>query len=227
MKHKKILSAVFLASAMSFPVQAAIPTVDMAAIAKAVEQLRAWGQQYAQMGNLIMQAQEAHRAMTGDRGMANLLPGNRSYLPPDWNNAMTALSAEAQRIKTTQTVLTPQQFAALSPQMQQFNNSTRNVSAAQQAAGQAAYNEAAARVVRLQGLTNALVGQTDPAAVMQLTARIQSEQAGLANDQAQLQALAQLTAAQSHAQRQMENELRVQTSGSGNNMPRLNTALPF
>ena len=78
----------------------------------------------------------------------------------------------------------------------------------------------------LQALTNALNGATDPKAVLDLQARIASEQAALQNDGIQLQAVAQLTAAQGAAQQSMANEMRSQLSGSGN-FPALDTRLPF
>jgi len=198
--------------------------------------MQAWGQQYQQMQAQISQLRQAQASMTGDRGMSGLLAGNRTYLPANWNAAMTTLNqagtsysqlaAVAQQLKQAQSVLSAQETGRLTPQMQAYLEQTRNLAASQQAIGQSAYNTAAQRVNTLQALTNALNGQTDPKAVMDLQARIASEQAALANDQAQLQSVAQLTAAQTAAQQSMTNELRAQTSGSGN-FPRLDTRLPY
>ena len=218
------------------PAHAAMAVIDTANLAQAIQQVSAWQQQYAQMQNQILQMQRSFSAMTGDRGMANLMPGSRSYLPADWNSAMTtlnqaggttygALASVAQQIKNAQSVLTQQQTATMTPQMQQYVINARNLSASQQAMGQAAYNTAAQRVSILQTLTNSLNGLVDPKAVMDLQARIQSEQTGLANDQAQLQSVAQLTVAQSQAQKTMANELRAQTSGD-DNFPRFDSSIP-
>ncbi|MGZ9709397.1 type IV secretion system protein [Glaciimonas sp. GNP009] len=229
--HRKLATlAVFVSVAASFnPVFATgLPVLDVANLGQAMQQVAAWQQQYSQMQNQIS-------SMTGDRGMANLLPGNRTYLPSDWNSAMNTLNQgagtsygglaqAAQQIKNAQSVLSQQQTSTMTPQMQQYVEKIRNLSASQQAMGQAAYTTAAQRVNTLQTLTNSLNGQTDPKAVMDLQARIQSEQAGLANDQAQLQSVAQLTAAQGQAQKVMANELRAQTSGSGN-FPRTDTSV--
>lgn len=222
--------AVFVSIAVSSaPVIATgLPVLDIANLGQAMQQVAAWQQQYTQMQSQI-------KSMTGDRGMANLLPGSRTYLPADWNSAMTtlnqgggtsygALAQAAQQIKNAQSVLSQQQTSTMTPQMQQYVEKIRNLSASQQAMGQAAYSTAAQRVNTLQTLTNSLNGQTDPKAVMDLQARIQSEQAGLANDQAQLQSVAQLTAAQNQAQMNMANEIRAQASGTGN-FPSLDTSV--
>lgn len=229
-----VFASVTVSSAPAFAT--GIPVLDIANLGQAIQQVAAWQQQYAQMQSQISQLQRSYSSMTGDRGMANLLPGNRSYLPADWNSAMTTLNqgggttygtlaSAARQIKNAQSVLTQQQTSTMTPQMQQYVENARNLSASQQAMGQAAYNTAAQRVNTLQTLTSSLNGQTDPKAVMDLQARIQSEQAGLANDQAQLQSVAQLTAAQSHAQKVMANELRAQTSGNGD-FPRVDSSVP-
>jgi len=231
--------AVFVSVAVSSaPVFASgIPVLDVANLGQAIQQVAAWQQQYNQMQSQIQQVKSQIDSMTGDRGMGALLSGSRTYLPSDWNSAMAtlnqggsggtygALAAAAQQIKNAQTVLTQQQTGSLSSQMQQYVEQARNLSASQQAMGQTAYNTAAQRVSTLQTLTNAINGQTDPKAIMDLQARIQSEQAGLANDQAQLQTVAQLTTAQGQAQKVMANELRTQTSGSGS-FPAIDTSLP-
>ena len=234
---KLVTVAIFASATVSsnLAFAAGIPVIDASNLGQAILQVAAWQQQYAQMQAQISQLLRSHNAMTGDRGMATLLPGNRSYLPANWNSAMTtlnqgggtsygALANATQQIKNAQTVLTTQQKTTMSPQMQQYVENARNLSASQQAIGQAAYNTAAQRVNTLQTLTSALNGQTDPKAVMDLQARIQSEQAGLANDQAQLQSVAQLTAAQNQAQITMANEIRAQTSGNGN-FPALDTSV--
>lgn len=236
-KLAKIAAAVTICFAAHSPAHAITAVIDAAVLGQAIQQVQAWGQQYAQMQAQIQQLRQTQASMTGDRGMSGLLGNqNRSYLPPNWNAAMTALNtpgtsygqlaAAAQQIKQAQSVLSAQETSRLSPQMQAYLEQTRNLAASQQAMGQAAYNTSAQRVNTLQALTNALSGQTDPKAVMDLQARIASEQAALQNDGIQLQAVAQLTAAQSVAQQSMVNEMRAQTSGSGN-FPRLDTRLPF
>lgn len=235
-KFAKLTVAVAICLA-AHSAQAITPVIDAAVLTQAIQQVQAWSQQYQQMSAQLSQLRQAQASMTGDRGMAGLLGNqNRSYLPSNWNAAMTTLNGAGtsygqlagavQQIKQAQSVLTTQEASRMTPEMQQYLEQTRNLSASQQAIGQAAYNTAAQRVNTLQALTNALNGQTDPKAVMDLQARIASEQAALQNDGIQLQAAAQLTAAQSAAQQSMMNEMRSQIAGSGK-FPPLDTRLPF
>ncbi|ENG0237322.1 MULTISPECIES: type IV secretion system protein [Burkholderia cepacia complex] len=230
-KRTAIAAAIFISvAATPLPSFASgIPVIDVAAIAQAIQQVTYLQQQLTQMQNQL-------QAMTGDRGMAGLLSGqNRNYLPPDWNSAMSllnngsggsygALTSAVQQIKQAQSVLTGADLNRLSPQMQQYLDQVRNVSASQQALGQQAYATASQRVSLLQTLTNQISSATDPKAVWDLQARIQSEQTQLQNDQSRLQSVAQLTQAQSVATKQMANELRAQSSGSGN-FPTLDTSV--
>lgn len=236
-KFAKLTAAVALVLAAHSPAMAITTVFNPTLLLQAIQQTQAWAQQYQQMASQIRQLQQANAAMSGDRGMAGLLGNqNRSYLPPNWDQAMTTLSqsgttygqlaAVTRQIKEAQSVLSQQDASRMSPQMQQYLEQTRNLTASQQAIGQSAYNTAAQRVNTLQALTNALNGQTDPKAVMDLQARIASEQAALANDQAQLQAVAQLTAAQSVAQQAMTNEMRAKAAGSGRVL-KIDSSLPF
>lgn len=236
-KFAKLTAAVAVCLAAHAPAHAITAVIDAAVLTQAIQQVQAWAQQYQQMQAQISQLRQTQASMTGDRGMAGLLGNqNRSYLPSNWNAAMTTLNqggtsygqlaAAAQQIKQAQSVLSQQETSRMTPQMQQYLDQTRNLAASQQAIGQSAYNTAAQRVNTLQALTNALNGATDPKAVLDLQARIASEQAALQNDGIQLQAVAQLTAAQGAAQQSMANEMRSQLSGSGN-FPALDTRLPF
>ncbi|CAH0445334.1 Type IV secretion system protein virB5 [Ralstonia syzygii subsp. syzygii] len=229
-KRTALAAAIFLSVVVTpLPSFASgIPVVDVAAIAQAIQQVTYLQQQLSQMKSQL-------DSMTGDRGMAGLLSGqNRNYLPSDWNSAMNALSngggsygslaSAAQQIKQAQSVLSSSDLSRLSPQMQQYLDQVRNVSASQQALGQQAYATASQRVNLLQTLTNQISSAPDAKAVWDLQARIQSEQTQLQNDQSRLQSVAQLTQAQSVATKQMANELRSQTSGTGN-FPSLDTSV--
>ncbi|MGY0343566.1 type IV secretion system protein [Xylella fastidiosa] len=230
-KRTAIAAVIFLSVAVTpLPSFASgIPVVDVGAIAQAMQQVKYLQQQLTQMKNQL-------DSMNGDRGMAGLLSGqNRNYLPTDWNSAMNvlnsggggsfgSLASAAQQIKQAQSVLSSSDLSRLSPQMQQYLDQVRNVSASQQALGQQAYATASQRVNLLQTLTNQISSAIDPKAVWDLQARIQSEQLQLQNDQSRLQSVAQLSQAQSVATKQMANELRSQTSGTGN-FPSLDTSV--
>ena len=72
---------------------AGIPVIDVAAIAQLTQQVQYWLQQIQLMQNQLNQVQQAYRAVTGPRGMQNLLAGTaRNYLPPDWNEMISVLN---------------------------------------------------------------------------------------------------------------------------------------
>lgn len=216
MKFRNFLVAIAVAAAL--PAYAQLTVIDPAAIAEAAKQVRAWELQYVQMRTQI-------DAMTGNRGMAGLLPGAARVMPPDWTQSMTQLSALAQEIRSAQAVLTPGQAARLSPALQSFLAQSQNLSAATQAMAQAAYNDAAVREQRLRTLTGALATTNDPKAAYDLANAIAIEHAALVKDQNQLTAAANGAAAQSEAQRLMTNQMRAAASGQGS-FPRIDTSLP-
>ncbi len=219
MRQASVSAAVIAAALFSAPAGAQWAVFDGASLTQALKQVQAWQQQYAQMQSQIA-------SMTGNRGMSTLLPTIVPALPSNWNGAMTTLSPAAQQIKSAQTVLTPQQTASLTPQLQNYLGQIQTLSAATQAMGQAAFNDAAARQSRLQTLTNTLATTSDPKAAYDLSNAIGIEHAGLLKDQNQLIAAANSAAAQSQAQQQMENQMRATSAGSGN-FPKIDTSLPY
>lgn len=200
---------------------AGIPVIDTANLGQAIQQVIAWQQQYQQMQMQISQLTNQINMMKGDRGMSLLLSGAREYLPSDWNAAINPsasgpfsdLATAIDVIAAAQKILTTAEMGPMSADTQSFLNQARHLSAAQQAIGQRAYKKGADRVVQLQTLTNAISGQSDPKAIMDLQARIQSEQAALTNDLAQLQAAAQLAQVQDSALGLMEREMLVRRTG--------------
>lgn len=198
-----------------------IPVIDVANLTQAIQQVMAWMQQYKQMEMQITQIKNQIDMMSGDRGMSMLLAGSRQYLPDEWNEAMNPssggsfsdLATAIDTIAAAQKILTTAEMGPMSADTKSFLEQARHLSAAQQAIGQRAYKTGADRVIQLQTLTNAIAGQRDPKAIMDLQARIQSEQAALTNDLAQLQAAAQLAQVQESAMNLMQREMLVRRTG--------------
>jgi len=217
MKYRNLIVVVVL-GCIALSAHAQLVVTDPKALAEAVKQVRAWEQQYAQMRTQI-------DSMTGNRGMASLLPAASRIMPADWTQSMTQLSALAQEIRSAQAVLTPRQAASLSPALQSFLSQSQNLSAANQAMAQSAYNDATAREQRLRTLTGALATTNDPKAAYDLANAIAIEHAALVKDQNQLTAAGNGAAAQAEAQRLMTNQMRAAASGQGN-FPKIDTSLP-
>lgn len=223
MKVRTLIIAAALASA-SFQASAQWAVLDVANLAQATKQVQAWAQQYNQMRAQIDNMNSQFKAMTGDRGMATLLPTLAPAMPSDWAQSMTNLSALAQQIRSSQAVLTPQQASYMSQQLQQFLSQAQNLSAANQAMAQTAFNDAAMRQSRLQTLTATLSTTKDPKAAYDLANRISIEHAALLQDQNQLEAAANGAAAQERAQRLMVNQMRAASAGTA--IPNFNMSTP-
>lgn len=241
MKNTKVKAAIFgavffsVVSVNTAYAYVGIPVVDIGSLSNQVIQINHMLSQLEQMKSQVSLATRQIDSLTGSRGMGGLLSGqNRSYLPSNWNDAMNMLNGSssgyselanaANSIKQAQSVLSQQDLNNLSPEMKSYLDQIRNISASQQAMGQEAYKNASSRIDTLQSLTDQINSATDPKAIMDLQARIQSEQTQLANDQSKLQTVAQMQQAQQIASSQMKNELRAQTSGNGN-FPEIDTSL--
>lgn len=206
------------------PASAQMTVIDPAVLGQAVKQVKAWADQYRQMNAQIESMQFQIKSMTGDRGMSRVLPDAVQALPPDWVQSMSNLSALAQQIRQTQAVLQPDQVARLSPDLQNFLAQAQNVSAANQAMAQVAFNDAVVRQSRLNSLVATLAGTDDPKAAYDLANRIAIEHAELAKDQNQLEAAANGAAAQDRAQRLMISQMRA--GAIGTTIPRIDVPLP-
>ncbi|KQQ96115.1 type IV secretion system protein [Massilia sp. Leaf139] len=223
MKLRTLVLVIGLACA-SVNVHAQLKVIDPAVLAQAGKQVRAWGEQYQQMRTQIDTMNAQLKAMTGNRGMATLLPHVASELPPDWAHAMSQLSALARQIKDAGAVLTPEQATFLSPDVQTLLAQMQDVSAANKAMAEIAYRSAAARHSRLQGFTDALASTQDPKAAYDLANRIAIEHAALMQDQNQLIAAANAAAVEERDQKLRITQMRAAAFGTA--MPRIDTALP-
>jgi type IV secretion system protein VirB5 len=223
MKLRTLIAAIALAST-SLQASAQLAVVDASNLAQATKQVKAWADQYQQMKMQIDGMNYQIKAMTGNRGMATLLPAMAPSMPSDWAQSMTNLSSLAQQIRQSQAVLTPQQASYMSNQLQQYLVQAQNVSAANQAMAQTAFNDAASRQARLQTLTSALADTTDPKAAYDLSNRIAIEHAELLKDQNQLEAAANGAAAQDRAQRLVINQMRAASAGTA--IPTIDASIP-
>jgi len=217
-----VVALVLVCSSVQASAQTAV--IDVKSLAEATKQVKAWGEQYQQMRTQIESMTAHYRALTGGRGMEALLPALAPALPADWAQSMRDLSSLARSIRQAQAVLTPQQAALMSEQLQQFLAQAQNLSAANQAMAQTAFNDAAARQSRLQILTATLARTEDPKAAYDLANRIAIEHAALLKDQNQLEAAASAAAAQDRAQRLMISQMRAASAGTA--IPKFSTPEP-
>jgi type IV secretion system protein VirB5 len=199
--------------------------VDARAIAQLIQQVQTLQQQLNTARATLQSSQLALQAITGGRGMEQLLSGTtRNYLPADWTQIASlaqgqrlagyaGLSLAVQQSVAANAVLTPQRLATLSPGEQQQIQAARQWNALQQAIAQQALAHLSARFAALQELIAAISSAKDQKAILDLQARIGAELAMLQNDQTKLQTLFQAAEAQDSVLRQQARELAIAEQG--------------
>lgn len=229
-KHLSLSMFLIVAVLMAPGVHSAMAVVDVRAIAQMRTQLQAMQNQLTTARNQLTQAQAQYQALTGQRGMEQLLAGApRNYLPPDWaameaalrgaESAYAALAAQLEAAVRGNAVLTPAQTARLAPEeLQQLEAARRSV-ALSQVTNRQALQVSSERFATLQGLINAIPTATDTKAVLDLQARIAVEQAMLQNEHTKLMVLHQAALAEERAQQQRARELAVANFGSLRHLP--------
>lgn len=231
-KRSLPMLACLVGLAMALPSHAQWAVVDVGAIAQLIQQVNYWKQQIQAMSSQLNQLQSTYNAMTGNRGMQNLLPmtpQQRNYLPTNWQGLITtlnglsgsygALSVQLNSTLAANAVLTPAQLSRLSPQEQAQLQGSRNSAALMQATSQQALQASSQRFVTLQQLISAIPTATDQKGALDLQARIAAEQVMLQNEQAKIQTLNQALQADERARDQRAQELSMSNFGSLRTLP--------
>jgi type IV secretion system protein VirB5 len=224
--------ACLLGLGVATPSQAQFAVIDVGAITQLIQEVNYWKQQIQAMSSQISQLQSTYNAMTGNRGMQNLLPLTplaRNYLPPDWQGLLAALnglsgsygalSVQLNASLAANAILTPAQLSRLSPQENAQLQSSRNSAALMQATSQQALQASGQRFASLQQLINAIPSATDQKGALDLQARIAAEQAMLQNEQTKVQTLNQALQADERARQQRAQELAISNLGSLRTLP--------
>lgn len=234
--HRHLLAFFLAAAAFLAPLhaKAGIPVIDITAVANLIQQVMYWQQQisamqkqYDQLKASKDQLAQTYGAMTGTRGMEQLLPTSdleRNYLPSSYGELTNALSGSSasyaglashvQSIMKANSVLSGGQMEALSPEMRQIVEQGRQSAAMLNGMTRSAYQNTSQRFSALQQLISRIATAQDPKAIQDLQARIQAEQNMLTNEQTKLQSLYQMAQAEEAAQQQRVRERAVKDIGS-------------
>ena len=206
--------------------------IDVGAIAQLIQEVQLVQQEVNTAQNELNQARQAYQAITGNRGMQNVL-GNvqRNYLPTDLNQLAAVLAGQNQNFAqlsallqqsiNANSILTPAQVAALSGPEQRALIAGRQNAALLQALAGDALATTSNRFASLEQLIAAIPAATDEKGALDLQARIASENAMLANDQSKLEALYRAAQAQTLASAQQSSEQAVADLGSLRALPAL------
>lgn len=242
--RRHLLAFFLAASALLTPLhaRAGIPVIDFAAVANLIQQIVYWQQQISAMQKQFdqlqaskEQLQQTYGAMTGSRGMDQLLStsdAQRNYLPQNYNDLMSVvsgsssgysgLSSQVQSIMNANKILTSSQMDALSPEMRRTVEQGRQAAALLNGMTRSAYQNTSQRFSALQQLINAIGRTNDPKAIQELQARIQAEQNMLTNEQIKLQSLYQVAQSEELMRRQRIREQSASDIGTVKSLPAIN-----
>jgi type IV secretion system protein VirB5 len=232
----KTLLSVLLLGVLGFagirPAHAQFAVIDVASIVQLIQEVQELEQQVQTAQSQLAQAQSEYAALTGPRGMQQLLSGiARNYLPTDWAQVAQALNGSAggypalasslQSLISSNAVLTASQIGALSSTQQAQLLAARQSPALLQALSRTALSNSSDRFASLQQLISAIGSATDPKGALDLSTRIAAEQAMLQNEQTKLQGLYQVAQSQELARQQQVREQAIVDQGSLRQLPAL------
>ncbi len=214
------------------PLQAALPVIDVGAIAQMLQQLAMLRDQLTTARNQLREAQSQLQSMTGGRGLENLLPAEpRNYLPADWrelSDVFTSTSRQYQglvasldSIVQANAVLDANAVARLPAAQRQALDLARREVALAQSVSRDSLTVTSERFNSLGQLIAALSRAQDPKTVWDLQARIAAEQAMLTNEQAKLATMFESMRADQAARRQQRRETALRDIGRLRNLPPL------
>lgn len=225
----KALPGVLVLGALSFmgihPAHAQFAVIDVASVTQLVNEVRQLEQQVETARSQLLQAQNEYAAITGGRGMQNLLSGTlRNYLPTDFTQlsqvmsgssaSFPALASSVTSLVSSNAILTPSQVASLSPSEQAQLAAARQNPALLAAMSQTALANSSSRFSDLQTLISAIGTASDQKASLDLTARITAEQGMLQNEATKIQILYQVAQSQEWARMQRVREQALVDQGS-------------
>jgi type IV secretion system protein VirB5 len=212
-----------LLTAVTPAVHAQFAVIDVASIAQLISEVQTLEQQLATARSQLTQAQAEFQAMTGDRGMENLLSGiTRNYLPTDAaaltsaaaaGGGFPALGAGVRSALAAESVLSAAQLAALMPPGAAQLQLQRQSAALLTGLTQQALANASSRFASLQQLITTIGQAQDQKASLDLQARIAAENGMLQNEGTKLQVLFQSVRALEASNTQRTRELVIAGHG--------------
>jgi type IV secretion system protein VirB5 len=225
--HRKIGCVLLAALLLSGVAHAQFAVIDVASVTQLISQLQTLEQQLDTARSELSQAQAQYQAITGARGMEQLLSGtNRNYLPGDWATlgALTGapggypdLAGQVGSALDAESVLPSARLALLPPATAAQLQLQRQNAALLQAVSRSALANSSARFAALQRLIDALGRAGDQKASLDLSARIAAENGMLQNEHTKDQVLYQGMQADQWAAAERARELAVLGHGQFDN----------
>jgi type IV secretion system protein VirB5 len=196
------------------PARAQFAVIDVGAITQLILEVQQLEQALQVAQATLTQAQQAYAAITGGRGMQNLLAGLiRNYLPTNWNQLLAGagvLGADVAATIERNAILTPDITGTFSPGETAALKARRNATALNEALARQELANVSDRFNSIQVLINAIPTATDEKGIEDLQARIQAEQGMLQNETSKLHVLYQAAQSQAQTAKQRADEQAIQ-----------------
>lgn len=196
------------------PTHAQFAVIDVGAITQLILEVQQLQQALQVAQSTLTQAQQAYAAITGGRGMENLLAGLiRNYLPTNWNQLLSGagvLGADVAATIDRNAILTPDITGAFSPGETAALKARRSATALNEALARQELANVSERFNSIQILINAIPTATDEKGIEDLQARIQAEQGMLQNETSKLHVLYQAAQSQAQSAKQRADEQAIQ-----------------
>lgn len=160
---------------------------NLTQVAKMLDQLNKMNQQIQTARNQLQQAKQQYEAITGSRGMENIVTDvSRDYIPGTWQETLAGQNSQimdlASDIKRTAGYLEDKDLAGLSSMAQDALRRSGDQAANAMASNAVIFQQSSERFDRLQVLMDSIPAATDDKAIQDLQARIQVEQVMLQNE---------------------------------------------
>lgn len=192
---------------------AGIPVIDAANLANSIQQVLAWGQQYQQMASQIQQMQQQISAVTGSRGLGNIINNQtlQQIVPSDITTIYSSINSggfnnltnTAQSIRSANMIYNCEDRTGES---KSTCESVLNSNAQTQAFQQTALQLTTQRVSQIQSLQDQIDATQDAKAIAELQARIQAENTQVSNDANRLAMMKAIAETQQQAAEQAIKE---------------------
>ena len=191
-----------------------MPVIDVANIFQAMQTV-------TQLRMQLEQQLVLFRSLNGSRGMGDLFenPALQNYLPANWqslyaaerNSGYTGLNTQGRQFRSQTAVF---DCNGKTGDALLVCNHDLNKAAEDEVFGSGAYNAAQQRLAEIQGLTQQINAATDPKAIADLSARLQSESASIENEATKLQLFKMLSDAEDRLIVQQKHELGMKRAAA-------------
>jgi type IV secretion system protein VirB5 len=194
-----------------------IPVIDSSNLAQAIAQLQAWAKQYEQMRQNISVLEQQYNSISGIRNMGDLINNQtiRHYLPDDANTLLSdspasSLSSSINFLRDAAKIVGIEDTKINKDSITgKALTGVQDLNAMIQAAAAASYDRASKRFEELQILLDKVNESPDQKDILDLQARIASEQTMLQNENAKLQSLSLIADNRRATLQQQSHEISI------------------